>query len=647
PPKRTRAKKSVKEEVDDDLPSLSIFRGRGVDPDALFAPPIHSTAIEFGELMNDNLQWIFQCKEDLKKICQDFGGTKTVPKTPKRETAFSKIKDTINMFDNLALTQIQGPQQQRVNGPLVLDNAVAEDEDEEGEERENQAAMRRQDIKTDNSPAVRPITPVREIKEEVVSDGEEEVKPRRGRSRKEAKTPVVSSQGRRGRSTRNNRDVEMRDDSAEISHPRTNRVQTPSSMVQRGASPARTARSPARENAVPRVQAIKKTAPRMGGNDSQSSSVSSPSKTLRNTSKNTEDEEAKRAERMRKLEEKGKAADHNREEAIRERAERARREREERNRKVQAKKAEEEKEIEKKRMEIKERERTANELRKRQAQSPVRGGEKGRQGTRTPTRVRVKSPEGRTMKRVMETPLTPRVPVKQHRVHSAKKTVAVKGHESEEEEMERERELKRQEKERRRRVEEEREMRKKMMEEEERVAKLKEEQRRREEEKRERERKEREREERDRKDKEKERRMREEEEKMKTPALKNKHLANVSMNDSQNSYEMTPDKIYVAATETNYGVDDLDSGDDTDDENNPRKKVPKWASQPQLNRTLASIRHEPPFDPDVFFGPIIEPDLNIIFKASTSKYPKRTSSAMWNSPLSNPTIGSSRLLNHH
>lgn len=47
-------------------------------------------------------------------------------------------------------------------------------------------------------------------------------------------------------------------------------------------------------------------------------------------------------------------------------------------------------------------------------------------------------------------------------------------------------------------------------------------------------------------------------------------------------YDMTPDKIFVPATETNYGVDDLDSGDETDDETNPRKKVPKWASQPQV-----------------------------------------------------------------
>lgn len=70
PPKKTRGKKSVKEEVDD-LPSMSTFRDRGVDTDALFAPVLHTVAVEFGELINQNLQWIFERKEELKQICED------------------------------------------------------------------------------------------------------------------------------------------------------------------------------------------------------------------------------------------------------------------------------------------------------------------------------------------------------------------------------------------------------------------------------------------------------------------------------------------------------------------------------------------------------------------------------------------------
>lgn len=70
PPKKTRAKKSVKEE-EDDLPSLSTFRVRRVDADALYAPLLHTAAVEFGDLINQNLQWIFERKEELKKICED------------------------------------------------------------------------------------------------------------------------------------------------------------------------------------------------------------------------------------------------------------------------------------------------------------------------------------------------------------------------------------------------------------------------------------------------------------------------------------------------------------------------------------------------------------------------------------------------
>lgn len=43
---------------------------------------------------------------------------------------------------------------------------------------------------------------------------------------------------------------------------------------------------------------------------------------------------------------------------------------------------------------------------------------------------------------------------------------------------------------------------------------------------------------------------------------------------------MTPNprpKKVAPSTETNYNIDDLNSEDETDDEDNPRKKIPKWA----------------------------------------------------------------------
>lgn len=43
------------------------------------------------------------------------------------------------------------------------------------------------------------------------------------------------------------------------------------------------------------------------------------------------------------------------------------------------------------------------------------------------------------------------------------------------------------------------------------------------------------------------------------------------------SYEMTPKRVPQASTAENYGIDDLNSGDETDDDECPRKKIPDWA----------------------------------------------------------------------
>nr|XP_060626439.1 inner centromere protein isoform X2 [Anolis sagrei ordinatus] len=102
-------------------------------------------------------------------------------------------------------------------------------------------------------------------------------------------------------------------------------------------------------------------------------------------------------------------------------------------------------------------------------------------------------------------------------------------------------------------------------------------------------------------------------------------------NSPCNSYEMTPQSHKQPKININdYGMD-LNSDDSTDDESQPRKPIPAWASGNQLSQAIIHQYFNPP-NVKRFFGVVRSPNLEEIFYKSKPRYFKRTSSAVWNSP---------------
>ncbi|NXL65329.1 INCE protein, partial [Chordeiles acutipennis] len=112
------------------------------------------------------------------------------------------------------------------------------------------------------------------------------------------------------------------------------------------------------------------------------------------------------------------------------------------------------------------------------------------------------------------------------------------------------------------------------------------------------------------------------------------HLEKQENSPACSSYQMTPqgpkDPKPHTMDPNNYGLD-LNSDDSTDDESQPRKPVPAWATGNQLSQAVIHQYYNPP-DIDALFGTIASPKLEDIFYKSKPRYFKRTSSAVWNSP---------------
>ena len=100
------------------------------------------------------------------------------------------------------------------------------------------------------------------------------------------------------------------------------------------------------------------------------------------------------------------------------------------------------------------------------------------------------------------------------------------------------------------------------------------------------------------------------------------------------SYDMTPARHELPpaplADQNNYGLEDLQSDEDTDDEENPRKEIPRWAEGSDLRTALLKQTYMCP-DLDKLFDVIVNPNLADMFSIKRKRFDKRTSSADWDS----------------
>ncbi|CAF0748831.1 unnamed protein product [Brachionus calyciflorus] len=117
-----------------------------------------------------------------------------------------------------------------------------------------------------------------------------------------------------------------------------------------------------------------------------------------------------------------------------------------------------------------------------------------------------------------------------------------------------------------------------------------------------------------------------------------KHTVNnativVSKQGSQNRSNSVDSKQNIYSRHDDYDVDDLRSGDETDDEDEPSKPIPEWAKMENIQaRVQAQSRNMVNFTK--LFKASTNDDINLdqIFKIKKKKFYQRSSSAEWRSP---------------
>lgn len=108
-------------------------------------------------------------------------------------------------------------------------------------------------------------------------------------------------------------------------------------------------------------------------------------------------------------------------------------------------------------------------------------------------------------------------------------------------------------------------------------------------------------------------------------------------NNNCETYDITPvRKVYKAGTAENYDITDLHSDDSTDDETQPRKRIPDWAVGNKFKIQIINQHYHPP-DLDAIFDEIEPLDLSKLFSKYKPRFHKRTSSQFWTTPMYKPS----------
>ena len=81
---------------------------------------------------------------------------------------------------------------------------------------------------------------------------------------------------------------------------------------------------------------------------------------------------------------------------------------------------------------------------------------------------------------------------------------------------------------------------------------------------------------------------------------------------NEDNYGTVRHQVFQCANSP-LGLEDLNSGTDTDDEENPKKEVPKWAEGAALRTALLKQCYMGPNPEDIFFMQGETPDLSAMF----------------------------------